>query len=184
MTRADIERDAADVLDDLVHALLSGRSSDDGSQGCRDGLHILGDRCDLIRDVVERRGLRALNCDRAFRHDHGSVGRAGIELDVLLAEEAEVRDARAGVRAKRHIVVHIHRHFGAAVGKNANVFHVSFSDARDAHGRLVFESRNVIEDGLHLARRARAAQADVFDPEDEIAEHGQRDQHHDPDFCC
>ena len=180
---AHLRGDRADVLDDVLEPRLPLRSADRAAQRGRDRLYVVRDGGHLIRDVVHRRRLAAHQDDLLLLGDHRQVLRAGIDVDVLLAEESEVRHFGRGVRVQRHVVVDLHVHLRFAVRTNVNAGDLPLANAGDAHGGLVIEAGHVGKDRADLAH-AVAADVDVLDLENEERHDAEGEQHEGADFCC
>ena len=174
---AHLSGDGADVFDDINQPLLTGRPGHHATQRCGDGFDVVGDGSDLVRDVVHRRRLRAVQDDGLFLRNDRCVRGAGIELDVLFAEQAEVGDVCDGARMEDDVRIDIQRDLGFAIGPKFDVRHFPDAHAGHANGGLVVESRDGVEDRRHFARAGSMADLHVFDLQDEIPEDRQNDQH-------
>ena len=180
--RAHLIGDVARVLEDVGDSLLSLRTADRATQRGGDRFHVRRDVGDLARHVVDRRRRGAAQLNVVALRDR-RVRRARIDLDVLLAEEAEVGDARGCIGAELHVVVELERHFRAAVRRRRNARDFAFAHAGDAHAGLLIESCDVVENRGELARLF-TAETEVFDLQNEEAEDPENQQHECADLCC
>ena len=140
----------------------------DGAQRRRDRLHVVGDRRDLVGDVVDRRRLRAAQGHDALflRNEHGALAVTGIELDVLLAEQPEVRHVarwRWCAEARRPSISIVTSAFPSGRSLMSVTFPLRTPAMRTAD--FVVEAGHGVEDGLHLARvlaRATDLMSSIF----------------------
>ena len=176
--------DVVDVRDDVLQLRLPIRRADRRPQRLRDRLHVGGDGGDLVGDLVDRGRLRARQRDALLLlADDRLVGRAGLELDILLAEEPEVGDVRLRVGAQLHVLVDLHLHLSLAIVAKVDLRDLADADAGHAHGRTLVEPRDGVEDGGDFLVVSGTADLHVLDLEDEEAEDAENHQHERADFC-
>src|SRR5206468_2872400 len=118
-----------------------------------------------------------------FLRNGRRVRRTWIELDVLLAEESEVRDMRGRTGMQHDVRIDVQRDLGLAIRTQLDVRDFARANTRNAHGGFVVESRYGVAHRGDLSRARSVTDLHIFDLQDEIPEDRQGDQHENADFC-
>ncbi len=176
---AELGGQHADVVHDLVELLPALLAADGFVQGLGDALHILADLGEGLHEVVQAYAGLAGQGHAFGEGAHRAV--AGVEVDELLAQDADGAQGHAGVAVDLNLIAEADGHAGLAVLKGDGA-HIAHLHAGDAHGALEAQSGHGVEDGETLGLVALAADLQLLGPEDEHSQQEDGAREEEADF--